>query len=76
MHLNEFADPKDYTPTAAEAETFLKRLLRLWPGRSTDDSAPSVPSQQKTAADRAKETLRRAMNACRRPMCWRKFLLH
>jgi hypothetical protein len=41
MRLNEFTDPKDYTPTAAEAETFLKRLLRLWPGRSPDDQTPS-----------------------------------
>ena len=23
MRLNEFADPKDYTPTAADAEAFL-----------------------------------------------------
>ena len=47
MRLNDFADPKDYTSTAADAEGFLKQLLRLWPGRSRDDLAPSMPHRRK-----------------------------
>jgi hypothetical protein len=43
MRLTEFADPKDYTPPAADGDEFLKQLLRLWPGRSADDLAPSMP---------------------------------
>jgi hypothetical protein len=43
MRLNEFADPNAYTSTVADADEFLNQLLRLWPGRSPDDLAPSVP---------------------------------
>ena len=46
MRLDEFADPNEYTPTAAGAEEFLKQLLRLWPGRSADDLAPCVPASR------------------------------
>jgi hypothetical protein len=55
MRLNEFADPEDYTPTAAEAEAFLKRLLRLWPDRSSDDPAPSEsPNRKQPSIERRK----------------------
>jgi hypothetical protein len=47
MRFIEFADPKGITTTAAEAEELLKQLLRLWPGRSPDDLAPSVPNNGK-----------------------------
>jgi hypothetical protein len=48
MRLIEFADPKDYTPTATDGEELLNQLLRLWPGRSPDDVAPSVPHNRKS----------------------------
>jgi hypothetical protein len=35
MHLIEFADPKEYTPIAADAEDFLAQLL-------CDDYAPII----------------------------------
>jgi hypothetical protein len=47
MRLDEFTDPKEYTPTAGQAEQFLKRLLRLRPDRPPDDLAPSVPRNRK-----------------------------
>ena len=30
MRLIEIADPQEYTPTVAEAEGFLRQLLRIW----------------------------------------------
>ena len=43
MRFIEFADPKGITTTPAEAEELLKQLLHLWPGRSPDNLALSVP---------------------------------
>jgi hypothetical protein len=48
MRLDEFTDPNEYAPPAAEAEKFLNQLLRLWPDRSADDVAPSVPHNRKS----------------------------
>ena len=76
MRLNEFTDPKDYTPTAADAEEFLNTASASVARSVARRSCTIRAAQQKTAVDRAKEPLRRAMNACRRPMCWLKFLLH
>jgi hypothetical protein len=42
MRLNEFADLKDYVPTAIDAEDFLNEILLIWPDRSADELAPSV----------------------------------
>jgi hypothetical protein len=47
MRLIEFADPKDYTPPAAEVDEFLKKFVRPWAGRSVDDLALSVPHNRK-----------------------------
>jgi hypothetical protein len=47
MRLNEFANPKEYTPTATDAEDFLQQVLPIWPDRSADDLAPPVPSSRK-----------------------------
>jgi hypothetical protein len=41
MRLSEFANPKDYTPTATDADDFLQQLLRIWPDRLADDPASS-----------------------------------
>jgi hypothetical protein len=57
MHLNEFADPKEYSPPATDAEDFMQELLLVWPDRSTD-----VPWQQKTATVQAEVTRRLAIN--------------
>jgi hypothetical protein len=40
MRLNEFADPKEYTPPATDAEDFRNQLLLFWPQPSPDDLAP------------------------------------
>ena len=47
MRLNEFADPKEYTPTAADAEEFVQQLLFIWPDRSADELAPSTLSNRR-----------------------------
>jgi hypothetical protein len=39
MHLNEFATPNKYTHTPP----LLEQLPHLWPGRSADNLALSVP---------------------------------
>jgi hypothetical protein len=46
MRLNEFADPKEYTPTATDAEDFLQQLLLIWPVRQADKAAPTVLSRR------------------------------
>jgi hypothetical protein len=47
MRLNEFADPKEYTPTVADADDFLSQILLNWPDRSADDLAPSLLAKRK-----------------------------
>jgi hypothetical protein len=42
MRLSEFASPKYYAPTAADAEDFLQQLLLIWPDRPANELAPSV----------------------------------
>jgi hypothetical protein len=42
MRLNEFADPKEYTPIATDADDFLSQLLLIWSDRSADELAASV----------------------------------
>jgi hypothetical protein len=42
MHLNEFADPKDYALTVADAEEFRDQLLLIWPDRAAVLLAPST----------------------------------
>jgi hypothetical protein len=44
MRLNEFADPKEYTPPVTEAEDYLKQLHRILPDRSAEELAPSTLS--------------------------------
>jgi hypothetical protein len=40
MRLNEFADPREYTQSAIDAEDFRNQLLLFWPQPSPDDLAP------------------------------------
>jgi hypothetical protein len=47
MRLNEFADPKEYTPTATDAEDFLDQLLSIWSNCSADELARSVLDSRK-----------------------------
>jgi hypothetical protein len=46
-HLSEFANPKDYAPTVANAEDFLRQLLVIWPDWAADELAPSVLGSRK-----------------------------
>jgi hypothetical protein len=47
MRLNEFADPKEYTPTTTDADGFLNQILIIWPDRPADERAPSALSTRK-----------------------------
>jgi hypothetical protein len=48
MRLKEFANPKDYIPpTVADAEHFVKQLLRIWSDRSEAELAPAVLRNRK-----------------------------
>ena len=48
MRLNEFADPKDYVPSAIDAaEDFLQQLLLICPDRPANELAPSVVARGK-----------------------------
>ena len=47
MHLNEFADPKEYIPTAPDAEDFQQQLLPIWLDRSADELAPPTLSNRR-----------------------------
>jgi hypothetical protein len=69
MRLSEFANPKDYAPTAADVEDCLNQTLPNWPDRSANTLAPSVLGSKKTAAEPVDETLRSAIN--REPRRWR-----
>ncbi len=42
MRLNEFANPKDYTLTAADMAKLLKRIKRVWRDIDIDATAPFV----------------------------------
>jgi hypothetical protein len=46
MRLIEIADPQDYIPTVAEAEGFLKQLLRVWSDRSADGRGSTLLPKQ------------------------------
>ena len=59
MRFKEFADPKDYIPTVADAEHFVKQLQSIWPDRSENQLAPAILRNRKKAAGHAKETARR-----------------
>jgi hypothetical protein len=54
MRLNEFTDPNEYTPTAADAEEFLKQLLRPWPDRSDDPAPSESPNRKQPSIERRK----------------------
>jgi hypothetical protein len=68
MRLNEFANPKEYTPTVTGVEDFVQQLLLICPDRSADEACTIRTGQRKTAPDQADETLRRAIN--REPRRW------
>ena len=59
MRFKEFADPKDYIPTVADAEHFVKQLQRIWPDRSEDELAPAILRNGKKPLD----TRRRLLDA-------------
>ncbi len=42
MRLNEFANPKDYTPSTADMAKLFKRLKRVWRDVGIDATAPFV----------------------------------
>jgi hypothetical protein len=47
MRLSEFASPKYYAPTVADAEGFLQQLVLTWPDQSASELAPSVLCSRK-----------------------------
>jgi hypothetical protein len=47
MHLNEFANPKDYAPTVGDSKEFRNQLLLIWPDRPADELAPSAQGSRK-----------------------------
>jgi hypothetical protein len=58
MRLKEFANPKDYTlPTVADAEHFVKQLLRIWSDRSEAELAPAVLRNRKKPLDTRRRLL-------------------
>jgi hypothetical protein len=57
MHLNEFADAKEYIPTATDAQDFRNQLLLIWPG-----AIRRYTGQQKTAAQQVVESPRHAIS--------------
>jgi hypothetical protein len=52
MRFHEFADPKPYTLSAADATDLLKQLLRIWPDRSVNNLPPLVLIKQPPARPR------------------------
>jgi hypothetical protein len=52
MRFHEFADPKEYTPSATDAEDFFQQLPRIWPDRSVNNLPPFVPIKQPPARPR------------------------
>ena len=46
MRLIEIADPQEYIPTVAEAEDFLRQLLRIWSDRSADGPGSTLLPKQ------------------------------
>jgi hypothetical protein len=42
MRFHEFADPKDYAPTEADAEGFLNQVPCVCPDRLADEPASST----------------------------------
>jgi hypothetical protein len=58
MRLKEFANPKDYIPpTVADAEHFVKQLLRLWPDRSETELASAILRNRKKPLDTRRRLL-------------------
>ena len=76
MRFIEFADPKGIKTTAAEAEEVAQTASTSLARPVAQRSRTIRAAQQKAAVSRAKKTLRRAMNACRRLSCWVKSLPH